>query len=190
MRPLSARERLLISVALVVVVAFLYGVGVALPVRRRGAKLAGEERSLSRKVALAAEMYLEAPTLVQETAALRGEFQQVIFPEQDVGVGAMRKLDQLASELQVRVASVRPAEAEPLGSCLRYPMTVTVECDFPQLVRLLYELERPGRRLWVEGVEISRSRQEADKLQANVSLAVYAKTKEGEPVPSGGRGGG
>lgn len=174
MRSLSARERVLLAVGVVALVVFLFSVGVVLPMRNGAAKLAATEHSLSGRIQQATRMYLEASDLVQEIASLRRELRGVMFPDQDVIVGMMRKIDRVASELKVRVASIRPGETEPLGGALKYPVTVTVECEFPQLVRLLYELERSEQRLWVEGVEITSGRQEAGQLQANIYLAVYS----------------
>jgi hypothetical protein len=55
-----------------------------------------------------------------------------------------------------------------------------LEADFSDLVLLMFALERPGRRLWVEGVEISAGRQARGRLQATFYVAAYAESEEGE----------
>ena len=170
----------MLGVGLVALAGFLFSVGVVLPLGNGARALARTEASLSRKIEEATRMYLQVPELVQENAKLRGDLQGVMLPGRDVEVRVMQELDEVASELNVRVASVRPGETEPLEASLRHPVTVTVECEFPQLVRLLYEMERPEHRLWVEGVEISTARQPGGKLQANIYVAVYSQAERSE----------
>jgi hypothetical protein len=60
---------------------------------------------------------------------------------------------------------------------VKYPATFQVEAGFSDLVRLMFELEQPERRLWVEGVEISADRQVGGRLQATFYVAAYAEAE-------------
>ena len=180
MRSLTRREQSLVVVAAVALVAFLLAFGLILPTRNRAAKLARQEQALSMKISEAASMYLEALREAEEIAGLRAELRDLMFPHKDASIALVREIDRLTSELNVRVTGIRPGEVEPVAGSLRCPMTFTVESNFADIVRLLYELERPQRRLWVEGVEMTSSPPQAGELQANIHVAVYVQPGGGE----------
>jgi hypothetical protein len=75
---------------------------------------------------------------------------------------------------------VRPAEPEYADDCTKFPTTFEVQSSFTDLVRLLYELERPPYSLWVEGTEVNVDR-DASGLRAAVTVSVYSCQPEGKP---------
>jgi hypothetical protein len=44
----------------------------------------------------------------------------------------------------------------------------------------MFDLEKPDRRLWVEGVEISAPRRDEEKLQATFYIEAYTQPDESE----------
>jgi hypothetical protein len=170
----------LVLIGAMALAAFLLAFGLVLPTRNRAAELARTEQRLSAKIAQATSMYAESLREAEEIVGLQAELQEVMFPDKDASIAVVRQIDQLASEFDLRITSIRPGEVGPMSGSIRHPVTVTVESDFPGIVRLLYELERPQRRLWVEGVEMTLSRQESGGIQANVHVAVYLQPPDGE----------
>jgi len=181
MRQLSGREKTLLIVGGVALVLFIYLFGLLLPALDSAGRLARTEASLNDKIATAARMYSQRSSLEQEIVSLRAQTEELTVSATDVKVAVMRKIDALASEHGVSVTSVRPDEPEPMPGFVKYPATVDIESDFAHLIRLLYELEQPDNRLWVEEVKISPGRGSAGELRATVQIAVYA------PAPKDGK---
>ena len=93
----------------------------------------------------------------------------------------MRDISQLSSDLGLRLTSIRPDEPESIQNSVRYPLTFRVEADFAHIVRLLYELEQPPHRLWVEGIEIGPG----PRGQAEPSALVHVATYTVRPASEG-----
>lgn len=180
MRRLSRRERGLIAAAVAALVIFVYAFGLLLPMRDRAQKLAQQEASLDRKIAEAERMYRGVPELVADIARLRRQVDRLMFQAEETPVAMVQELDGLASDLGMTVTSVDPGDPEQVAGCVRYPMTLKVDSDFASLMRLLYALEQPEHRLWVEGVEITSARRGAGELGATFYVAAYAAGKESE----------
>jgi hypothetical protein len=179
-RTLSPRERVLLVVGAIAAVGFVCIFGLILPMRDSAGKLAQTAASLRAKVKEANRMYSEVPKVVEEIATLRADTLGLMFDAADARVGVMREIDRLAAELDLTVASLRPGEAEAVAGCVKYPTTFVVESDFSRLVRLLYELEQPDHRLWVEGVEITASRTGGGRLRATLHVAAYVAAPRSE----------
>jgi len=180
MRQLSGREKALLILGGVALVLFVYLFGLLLPTLDTAARLARAEASVNEKVATAARMYGKRSQIEQEIYALRTQTAELMLSTADVRVAVMRKIDALASAYGVSVTSVRPDEPEPMSGFVKYPTTIEIESDFAHLVRLLYELEQPANRLWVEEVKISSGRGKTDELRATLQVAVYAPRTERE----------
>jgi Tfp pilus assembly protein PilO len=86
----------------------------------------------------------------------------------------MREVSQLSRDLGLRLTSIKPGEPESVQDCIRYPLTFRVEADLAHIVRLLYEVEQPEHRLWVEGLEIGPGPRGGSDLAATVHTATYA----------------
>jgi hypothetical protein len=180
-RRLSPRERFLIAIAgaalLVVVLVF----GVVLPMVGRGAKLARDEAEYRAIVAEAASMYEAVPAVEAEVAELRSEAARLMFPREEAKIAVVHEIDELAAEVGIHLTRVvPPGDPEPAAGCLKYSASFRAESTFSQAIDLLYRLEQPDRRLWVEGVEISAGRGSGAELQINVQLAVYVPVEAGE----------
>jgi hypothetical protein len=169
-------------VAALALVAFVLVFGVALPMADRAASLAVKQSKLRAQIAEAAKLFGRTPAMEQEIETLRADSAKLVVAHGDPKVAVVHEIDQLASDLNLRVTSMKPpGDAEPVGGLLRYPASFKVESDFSHVVRLLYELERPERRLWVETVEITTSgRAAGDELQVSISVAVYVPGTGGE----------
>lgn len=181
MRRLSGRERSLVMFAAAAVVGFVLLFGVGLPMRDRGVRLAEEEEELSGKIEEAARMHERTPAIREEIETLAAEAEGVMFPWEDVKEGVVREIAKLAAEWGMDVTNLTPpGEAEAVSGCLKYSASVTGGATFAQMVRLLYELEQPSRRLWVEAVDITSGHRGGEKLTVTVHLAVYARAKGSE----------
>ncbi len=180
MRPLAPREKLLVAIAASALLIVVYLFALLLPVRERGRELARQEGSLREQISAAEKMYQEAEAANGEIIALRDEIDDLLFPKPDARVGMVRAVEQLATEMKVTITSIRPGEAESVEGAIRYPLTLKLEADFGKAARLLYELEQPSRRLWVEGVEITSARQTDMTLQITVYIEAYERTEESE----------
>ncbi|UCC69413.1 MAG: type II secretion system protein M [Armatimonadota bacterium] len=181
MRRLSTRERLLVTLAGVALVVFALAFAVILPMADRVSGLARDETALRKAIAEAAKMYEAAPAIRAETEDLRAEVSRLMFPRENVKVQVVHEIDRLTSDLGIRLANVKPpGEPESLADCLKYTTSFTVTSTFAESVRLLYELEQPGCRLWVEKVDIERGRGAGAELQINVQVAAYVAAKAGE----------
>jgi hypothetical protein len=182
MKDLTGRERLLLAVALIAIVVFVYLYALAIPLHTRASGVARDERTLATRMAAAAGMYDDTANVTDEIAALRLRAGEMLRTESDVPVAVMRRLDALASEAEVVLTDVRPLEAEPLGDLIRYPTTVKIKSDFPHLVRLLYEIQRPEHRLWVEEVQISAGRSGGDELDTTLRVTAFTPAPESEEL--------
>lgn len=180
MRQLSLRERRLLLIAAVALVLFVYVAGLILPLGNRSKGLTEELELLRGQAERAEMMYAAAEAAVTDIAALREQTQALMFLEGDVRVGMVRQLESLAREAKLSITSIRPEEPQSADGVMKYPATVKVEADFSELVRLMFDLEQPDSRLWVEGVEISAPRRGEEKLQATFYLATYMQPDESE----------
>lgn len=165
----QGRERLLIVAAAVVLVGFVLVFVVALPMVDRSGKLATDTKELRDRIAEASRMYEGLPAMRDESASLAAEVGSLTKSKADVA----RELDELTSDLGIRLTSVRPEDPEPMAGCLKHVTTFNVETDYAHMIRLLYELEQPGHRLWVEQVRISPPRRGAGELQVIITVAAY-----------------
>jgi nucleotide-binding universal stress UspA family protein len=180
-RRLSARERFLIIVAGAALIGFVLAFGVIVPMARRAAELARNEAEYREVIAEADSMYRAVPTIEAEVADLRSETAQLMFPREEAKIAIVHEIDKLAAEAGVRLTRVTPpGDPEPAAGCLKYSASFRADSSFAEAIDLLYKLERPDRRLWVEGVEIISARGAGDELQVNVQLAVYVPIEAGE----------
>jgi hypothetical protein len=92
----------------------------------------------------------------------------------------VREIEKLSKELGVTVTSFRPGQSESADGSTRHPAVFKVDADLGKIVRLLYELEQPSRRLWVEGVEVAAARQGEKTLTATIYVAAYSPARESE----------
>lgn len=180
MRQLSARERRLLLIAAAALVVFVYVAGVILPLGNRSKELSQELELLKGQAERAEMMYAAAETAASDIAALREQTEALMFVEGDVRVGMVRELESLARQAKLTITSIRPDEPQSIDGAVKYPATVKAEAEFSELVHLMFDLEQPSRRLWVEGVDISAPRRGEAKLQATFYVVAYAKPQESE----------
>lgn len=180
MRQLSIREKRLLPIAAVALVLFAYVAGLIIPLSNKSEALAAELEQLKGNAERAEMMYAAAEAAAGDIAALREQTEKLMFLEGDVRVGMVREIEKLARQANLSITSIRPEEPQSTEGAMRYPATVKAEADFPQLVRLLFDLEQPDRRLWVEGVEIAAPRRGEDQLQATFYLEAYTHLDESE----------
>jgi Tfp pilus assembly protein PilO len=180
MRQLTPQQRRLLAIGAAAVVVLLYFVALLMPLTARGRELSSERESLNGAIERSQMMDQAAQAARDDVAALRGEIQALMFPEGDVRVNMVRQLERLAVDTGLTITSIRPEEPEMADGAVKYPATFQVEADFSDLVLLMFELEQPARRLWVEGVEISAGRQVGGRLQATFYVAAYAEAEEAE----------
>jgi len=173
MKRMSSRDRTLLITAGVAIVAFAFTFGIALPSADRMADLSRDLDDLRDKLAQAEEMYAQAPAIEREIAASQAALSALAHPEGEIIPGIVREIESRATELGLTVSSIRPTQPVPTDACLRYPITIEVEADCDRIVKLLYELEKEGSRLWVEGVEVNAERGAAGALRTTVNIAVY-----------------
>jgi len=180
-RRLSRRERFLIAVTAVAVIGFALVFGLILPMVARAAQLARDEAEYRDVIAEAASLYEAAPAIEAEVADLRSEAARLMFPREEAKIAVVHQIDELAAEVGLRlIRVVPPGDPEPAAGCLKYSASFRADSTFAEAVDLLYRLEQPDRRLWVEGVEITSGRGAGDELQINVQLAVYVPVEAGE----------
>jgi hypothetical protein len=179
MRDVSGRERTLLAGAAAALIVFIYVFALAMPQRTDTAAVVQEQEALSAKIAAADNMYRDVPAVTDEIAELSSTAGELLFFDEDVPAAVVRELDGLASEFELVMASVSPEEAEIVGELIKYPTLFKVEAGFGSLVRLLYELEQPGRRLRVEEVTMGSVRA-GGKLGADIRVAAYAPAPESE----------
>jgi len=180
MRQLSPRERIIVTLGGIFILVAVYLWGFFLPLRGDASRLRQEASTLRSQIERSQRMYRESPSVAEEISDLHRQVEAVIFPEQELRSGMVRSLEDLSSELDVTITSIRPADPETVDGAVKYPATVRAVAELSRLVRFLYELERPERRLWVEGAEITSARQTGAELQATIYLAVYGPADESE----------
>lgn len=180
MRTITRRERNFLLFGALVLILFVYSFGLLLPAQRTLSELGAEEQGLNSQIENANTLYQRAEGAAEEIAALRQRVDELFFTESEVTVASVRALEKLASETGAVITRIRPDDPSLTGDLVRYPATVKVEATFSELVRLLYELEQPETRLWVEGAEIATGRQSGDDLQATIYIVGYRQAEEGE----------
>jgi Tfp pilus assembly protein PilO len=180
MRRYGSRERVFVVSAGAVLVVFAYLLVFMLPAQRTLADLKRQQTQLRQQLEQAGLMYREGLAAQQQIAALKAQSQSLMFQSSDVQLGMVTQIEKLSKELGVTVTSIRPGEAELAVGSTRHPAVFKVDADLGKIVRLLYELEEPGRRLWVEGVEITSARQTGDVLSATIYVSAYSPSRERE----------
>ncbi len=180
MRQLSPREKTLVAFAATALVVLAYVFGLLLPERRALGEARLRQAQLKDQLAQAELMYREAAAAQQQIGGLKARSQGIMFSSSDVPSGMITQIENLSKELGVAVTTIRPGDPESADGSTRHPAVFKVEADLGKIVRLLYELEQPGRRLWVEGVEISSVRQTGGALSATIYVAAYSPSHGSE----------
>jgi len=180
MRQLAPREKALVAFAVTALVIFAYVFGLLLPERRALGDARRWQGQLKDQLAQAELMYREAAAAQQQVAALGAQSQSIMFGSSDVQSGMVTEIEKVSKELGVAVTSIRPGDPDSADGSTKHPAVFKVETDLGNIVRLLYELEQPGRRLWVEGVEITSARKTGGALAATIYVAVYSPSHESE----------
>jgi Tfp pilus assembly protein PilO len=180
MRQLTPREKVVLVIGAAALLIFGYVFGILAPARRSLARTRGELAQLTDQLDQARRMYEDALAARQQIGALKQQSQALMFPSADVQSGMVREIEKLSKELGVTVTSIRPGEAESADGSTRHPAVLKVDADLGKIVRLLYELEQPSRRLWVEGVEVAAARKGENTLTATIYVAAYSPARESE----------
>ncbi len=180
MKRLSGREKAIVGVAAAAVVVFVYLFALLLPARRAVANSAQQQADLRDQLEQATRMYREASTAERKIADLNKRVSEIMFPAADVQSATVSTIQSLSKELGITVTSIRPEDPEISKEFTRYPTAVKVEAEIGKIARMLYELEQPNRRLWVEGVEITSAKQTGSTLQATIYVAAYRPPRESE----------
>jgi Tfp pilus assembly protein PilO len=185
MKLMGTRDRWLFVLLIAAAIVLIYVVFLIMPLQARAGRLTQEVDTLTTKIQEVASMYAEMPSMIEEVRGARARAAEQLFSEPDVPMAVMRQLDALASDLGLVVASITPQEPELVDGIMRYPTLFKVETDFAHLVQLLYEIEQPKQRLWVEAVRISTERGGA-KLQAEIRTSAFAPAPESEEIDAEG----
>ncbi len=180
MRQLSPQDRRLLLIGAAALVVFAYVFGLLLPLHAKARESASEQESLSGLMERAQMMYGAARAAEADIAELASQTQKLMFPEGDVRVSMVRQLESLAAEAGLTITSIRPEEPQSIDGLVKYRATFKVEASFSEVVRLMFELEQPTQRLWVEGIEISADRQAGNRVQATCYVAVYGQAAGSE----------
>ncbi len=183
MRKMSRRDRILLGVWAAGLVIAALAIGVARPMQKRWSSLKRDIASLQKSISEAEAMYRETPAVEAEAAQLGAVVNTLSRPSDEVGPAMIREIDQLTRELGVQLLTLRPGDVKDLDVCKKHTAVFEVESDFGRMTRLLYRLEEPPLRLWVEGVEISSDRTPENKVRAKVSVAAYTVEPTGEKRP-------
>ncbi len=183
MRKLSGRDRILLTAWLAGLVLLALVIGVARPMHARWRGLKKDIATLRQSIAVATAMYRETPAVETEVAELAQIVSTLSRPADEVGPAMIREIDRLTGELGVQLLTLRPGDVEDLDVCRKHTAVFEVESDFPRIVRLLYRLERPPLRLWVEGVDLTSDRTPENKVRAKISVAAYTVETSAEERP-------
>lgn len=178
MRGLSAREKSVLAGGVIVAVLFGYLLVLLLPTQRAAATTERARNRLQEQLAESERMYREAVAAKAELPALHAQLGAVYFPSPELQSGAIREIEQLTKELNITLTSIRPGEVETKDGSTKQPLAIKVESDLGRIAQLLYDLEKPERRLWVEGIEITSAKQTGDTLAVTVYLAVFSPARE------------
>ena len=181
MRQLSQRERMLVLFAALALIGFILVFVIGLPMRNRSLRLARDVNNLRHEIAQAKSLYAQMPSIQAEIQDLRATASGLMFEKSNVKVDVVHEIDRLTSDLGMSVTGVTPpGDAEPVSGCLKYTASFSADSSFSEMVRLLYKLEQPSRRLWVEGIEITPGRGGGEALHVDVHVAVYVPAPESE----------
>ena len=173
MRQVAGREKTLILIGVIALVLFAYVFGILLPMNRTAADLTRDRIAFEGQIERADSMYSSAQRAEGDIAKLREETAALMLPEPEVSVEMVRRLERLARGTKLTITSIRPEDIETVDGVLKYPATFKVEAEFADLIDLMYKLEQPDTRLWLEGVEIQAPRREGESLQATFYVAAY-----------------
>jgi Tfp pilus assembly protein PilO len=182
---LSARERVLLVAAGGTLIILVLVFAVMLPMLDRGVTLTARTRQLSARMERALSVYRTMPQTEKQLAALREEIGRVVRGETAAAEEVVRDIDHLTADLGLRLESLRPGKAERVSGCVRYPATFDVVSGYASIVRLLYALEQPEHRLWVEAVKISPSGGSENELRASVRVVAYTLEGSSEEGDAG-----
>ncbi|GEM_PF-1176008 len=188
MSRLLPRERALLAAGAAALVLSALVFGLARPMLAKSRELAREEESLRAEIEQAAAMREAVPEIEEEIARLRAAAADIARPGgYIVAPQLVRDIEALSARLGVSLTRVRPGEPQPSAGCMKYPITFEFESSYDQMVRMLYELEQPAERLWVEGVEISSVRGTPGRLRTVVHAYAYV-LGPGDAEEEGGDG--
>ncbi len=71
-----------------------------------------------------------------------------------------------------------PRPAQPGAVVTRLPMQFTGTGSFAQIAQFIYEIESMPMSIWVEGIEIKRTAEDAQSVQFEANLVVFVVNSE------------
>jgi Tfp pilus assembly protein PilO len=180
MRTLTQQQKQGLGIAVGAAVLLGYFLLLLLPAQRAAGKASRELLRTTTQLTEAEQMYRESLAAKTELAELRKQATSAYLTAPDIQASAIKEIERLTRELNITLVSIRPGEMETKDGSSKHPIEIKLESDLGRIVQFLYDLEKPERRLWVEGVEITSAKQTGDTLSATVYLAVYEPAPEGD----------
>lgn len=159
-----------------IIAATLYLAFVFLPGQRSIAATWEEVRDQRRRVD-------EIEHTTQQLASVRGEWEAVhkyvsdhraALPKADNLAPVYAEIVELARKSNIELASFLPRPEVPLQSLRLIPVNVKIRGRYRCLHNFIYELEKLGKPLWIEDLEI-RPQPDGTSLEGQFLLTIFAE---------------
>ena len=94
-------------------------------------------------------------------------------PAQEIGPGALQKMNLLATDHKIKLSGFRPQRTSQASGLEMLPYSVTAEGSFTDVLRFVKAIEDPKNKLAVHEVQIASSEANSDQVTANIGLTAY-----------------
>lgn len=164
-RPLSIREKALVALGVVIVIA-----AAALQFAPAPGERAAESH-LSPRAAAARLRLLRA-----ENDRIEKRLDNATSPVRQAIPHLMRAAQKAANHLGAAIREMRPMRPEPLPSGLvRQSLQVSLQASFPTVARLVEEIERSNPGIVADRLQTSATDGDSDQVNATVTLTVHSQ---------------
>ena len=180
---LSKREKYIIYITIVVVVAIFFDRVIARPVLKR----LGE---LSRELTVQQKRLQHATQILSEEALITGEHDKFVQglkqdgSEEEEVAALLSEIEKLATKSAVCLANIKPRLTESTEQYKKYIVGVDLESEITKLVDFIYQLEKSPSLLRIKEFYLIPKKEGSDILKARMLITKILITSEGSSLKS------
>lgn len=165
----SKRERVLFSATAVVIAVIMGAIFILEPMYKKWTQseeaLEGASSRLLKNLRLLADKEL----LEKQYAAYK-EFTQRQDSEEEELAAALKEMESIALNSQVKITSIKPKGAKPFKNYKRYIIEIIAEAKINQFLKFIYDLEGSKNLLKVERLVLSLKSAQSDVLKGTLVI--------------------
>jgi Tfp pilus assembly protein PilO len=121
----------------------------------------------------------------KEAAAAKTEVDANVWTgsPDEISPTALARLTAIAKRNSVNLTAFRPQRETEAGTLVSLPFQVNLEGTYPNVVKMIREIDAPGTKLAVTLTQINSTNDASGEITATVGMVAYLKPKKTEAPP-------